>query len=557
MKKFIFILFVVMLQTGYAQYDQSVVNPGTGTGVQNIWPLNINWGYTRSAIIYYAADIDHTGGEIREIMIPMYGTIPNDSIPLKLYMMTTLMSQWGGDWSWDNVMNHALLQEVFDGKVMPNGGWCRIRLNTPITYNGTDNLNVVWETNWGGTGVVDPPTYPNKDINFTSRRNLVWVADNAPPAGTQNGSSIEFIPSIVLNIFNPGLNSVTSLSVTPRCNRDSVKWNNNASNDSIIVVKSSGDSAPYLFNGYVNSYSVGSTVGGTTTDTVIFKGKSSNFIANHNHTDYVKRTYYVWHYTTGMAGKFSDYKSTTTWGAKHGLYSEDFNTSVNVPNGWAVTPNVSVLNNHGNTGNGMAVLLNSANSFAMIWSSYFCGVDENTYFRFKYRYVNQSDYPSTGTAPANIGTLDITFSTPTGQMDFRIADTNHVQSADFATLTFPVGDYASSDPGMISFVAFRGATNYYLDLDDIEVYTTTGVAEEYVSPFTMYPNPVEDILTFETNLDKEYKITIMNLSGQIVKTIENITSHIYNLDVSTLPSGMYIVNIQSGKESKTSKFVKQ
>ncbi len=556
MKKFIFILLALLLQTGYAQYDQKLLVPGTGTGVQNIWPMNINWGYTRSAVIYFAADIDHTGGEIREIMIPMSGTIPNDSIPLKLYMMTTLMSQWGGDWSWNDVMNHALLQEVFDGKVMPNGGWCRIRLNTPITYNGTDNLNVVWETNWGGTGVVDPPTYPNKDINFTSRRNLVWVADNAPPAGTQNGSSIEFIPSIVLNIFNPGLNSVTNLSVSPKCDRDSVKWTNNASNDSIIVVTSPNDVAPYLFNGYVNSYDVGSTVGGTTTDTVIFKGKSSNFIANHNYTDYVKRTYYVWHYTSGSTGVFSDYKSTTTWGAKHGLYSEDFSTSLNVPNGWSVTSNVSVLANHGNSGNGLAVLLNTANSFAMIWSSFFCGVDENTYFRFKYRYVNQSDYPSTGTAPANIGTLDIAFSTPTGAMEFRIADTNHVQSTNFATLTFPVGDYASTDPGIISFIAFRGSTNYYLDIDDIEVFTYTGVPEEYVSDIQMYPNPAEDILTFEMEQNSNYTISIMNMSGQLINSFSNVNDAQFDMDVSNLQSGMYMVNIQNSKKSKTLKFIK-
>ena len=78
-----------------------------------------------------------------------------------------------------------------------------------------------------------------------------------------------------------------------------------------------------------------------------------------------------------------------------------------------------------------------------------------------------------------------------------------------------------------------------------------------VTNFTIYPNPANDEITIETSLSPVIsQLSIMNLNGQVVLT-RQITGPKNQLDVSTLPSGVYFVRLTNEKTVKVGKFVKQ
>jgi len=68
--------------------------------------------------------------------------------------------------------------------------------------------------------------------------------------------------------------------------------------------------------------------------------------------------------------------------------------------------------------------------------------------------------------------------------------------------------------------------------------------------FTIYPNPVQDILNIESQLQIE-AVKIYSLQGQLVK--EDATNRV---DVSQLTSGLYFIQLSVDGKTVTKKFIK-
>ncbi|MBO3099164.1 T9SS type A sorting domain-containing protein [Gelidibacter pelagius] len=76
------------------------------------------------------------------------------------------------------------------------------------------------------------------------------------------------------------------------------------------------------------------------------------------------------------------------------------------------------------------------------------------------------------------------------------------------------------------------------------------------SVYSVYPNPVSNILTIETPVGANYKLKVINQLGQLVLRQNKNTSS-SSLDVSTLSKGLYFLNINSENDGKqTVKFIK-
>ncbi|TRX20883.1 DUF7619 domain-containing protein [Flavobacterium franklandianum] len=76
--------------------------------------------------------------------------------------------------------------------------------------------------------------------------------------------------------------------------------------------------------------------------------------------------------------------------------------------------------------------------------------------------------------------------------------------------------------------------------------------------FTIYPNPVRNILTIVDEYKTEISsITIYNTLGQLVQTFINTANTTSAIDVSQLRAGLYFIKINSDKGSATSKFIKE
>ena len=84
-----------------------------------------------------------------------------------------------------------------------------------------------------------------------------------------------------------------------------------------------------------------------------------------------------------------------------------------------------------------------------------------------------------------------------------------------------------------------------------------GIKEQQESRLSLYPNPAIDKITIETSsMLTKTKLSISNLSGQELIT-RQITSPKTQLDISSLPSGIYFVRLKNDKTVAMGKFIKQ
>jgi len=82
----------------------------------------------------------------------------------------------------------------------------------------------------------------------------------------------------------------------------------------------------------------------------------------------------------------------------------------------------------------------------------------------------------------------------------------------------------------------------------------TGIADITIAGIEIYPNPVKDVLQIESDELNIKQIEIVNLSGKVIYRFNNFRNQI---NVSTLPQGIYFVKLKTDKGTVTKKFVKE
>jgi hypothetical protein len=113
-----------------------------------------------------------------------------------------------------------------------------------------------------------------------------------------------------------------------------------------------------------------------------------------------------------------------------------------------------------------------------------------------------------------------------------------------------------------SFGGFAGIYFDYNPAITTNTYTTTIQALgnqdfSFVNYFSLYPNPVSDVLNINKKEDIEISsIHIYNVIGQLMMVIPN-AKNTTTIDVSNLASGNYFVKINSDKGTSNTKFIKR
>ena len=106
------------------------------------------------------------------------------------------------------------------------------------------------------------------------------------------------------------------------------------------------------------------------------------------------------------------------------------------------------------------------------------------------------------------------------------------------------------------YVAYNDGVNSY-KATVMKYDFPNGNIEPRQSLPSLYPNPASNELTIESlPIPALSQLTISNIDGQQLIT-RQITQPKIQLDISSLPSGMYIVRLTGDKTVSTSKFIKQ
>ena len=99
----------------------------------------------------------------------------------------------------------------------------------------------------------------------------------------------------------------------------------------------------------------------------------------------------------------------------------------------------------------------------------------------------------------------------------------------------------------------------YLNFSDI----TTDLQEDYLSVqstnLSVYPNPVGDILNINLTgkSETEGTLSILNFEGKTLVTRKVSNEGVLSLDISHLPTGIYLCRYINATEIKTVKIIKQ
>ncbi|MBB6372582.1 GEVED domain-containing protein [Chryseobacterium shigense] len=174
------------------------VTIGTGTSTQR-YPLGSFYGYERSASLYTATEINlPAGGSV--LSVAWNATAATSvNTPVKIYLKSvpaatgTITAQ-----NWATATSGATL--VYTGNSASfTTGWNTFTLQTPYYYNGTENLMVLVETNYGGGG---GGTSTGSAFTYSSAtsRHMYFQQDTTAP--TSDGTVTSNRPNVQLT-FGP------------------------------------------------------------------------------------------------------------------------------------------------------------------------------------------------------------------------------------------------------------------------------------------------------------------------------------------------------------------
>ncbi|NJK86801.1 MAG: T9SS type A sorting domain-containing protein [Bacteroidales bacterium] len=178
---------------------------------------------------------------------------------------------------------------------------------------------------------------------------------------------------------------------------------------------------------------------------------------------------------------------------------------------------------------------------------------------------NQSgiDIPVTSVAVSSQSGTTITSSSQTLQLIATVLPVD----ASVNTVTWSSNNEAVatvSASGVVSGVSNGNATITATATDGSNVSGTLDITIDMVSSIetgktnklTAYPNPVSDFLTISGEVEI-MRINIINVNGQVIKTIDQVNSTETVVDMSELSRGLYLLNISTEKGNSFHRITKK
>lgn len=251
------ISFTTLTSGGGTTTDVTV---GTGTSTQG-YPINCYYGYERSASIYTATEIGKVGSISKVAWYPTLTTSYN--VPIKIYVKQTTATTITSA-TWATSISGATL--VYSGTMAGTtaNAWKEFTLSTAFDFTGgSNNLMVLVETNYGGTGAGSSTGAKVRYTSATSKHMYIR-ADNSAP--TAKGTVTSYRPNVKITITTTSSspnnemnnnfkgNDNVTLSVYPNPTKDRITIESNGDVRSIDIYSITG-ARIYSKNDILNSAS--------------------------------------------------------------------------------------------------------------------------------------------------------------------------------------------------------------------------------------------------------------------------------------------------------------
>ena len=163
-------------------------------------------------------------------------------------------------------------------------------------------------------------------------------------------------------------------------------------------------------------------------------------------------------------------------------------------------------------------------------------------------------------APNTWYTIGFGYDTVTGAPYWRINTTTASFSVNPANYAGPY------QPVEVDFIGLTVATNTVAGtntFDNFTVKATSGdsllgndefatIAQDVIS---VYPNPAKDVINVNSSINSFNSVSIVDLNGRVVKSLNFNAVTEAQINISDLASGIYVMNINSEKETFSKKIV--
>lgn len=102
-----------------------------------------------------------------------------------------------------------------------------------------------------------------------------------------------------------------------------------------------------------------------------------------------------------------------------------------------------------------------------------------------------------------------------------------------------------------AFASNGSVENDGFAFDDVKIYSDPAAGVESIKDnnnLKIYPNPFNDktIIEFQNPSSEPFRLTLTDLSGKVVRIVDNITDSIYELDREGLSKGFYFIELRGG-----------
>ncbi|MBL7888118.1 MAG: T9SS type A sorting domain-containing protein [Bacteroidia bacterium] len=199
------------------------------------------------------------------------------------------------------------------------------------------------------------------------------------------------------------------------------------------------------------------------------------------------------------------------------------------------------------------------------------------------------NFQNTGNAPAINIRLEDTLDSNLDISTFQVTNYSHYNTTtvngNILTVRFPnimLADSTTSADSSKGFIQYRikplpnrpaetvvyNTAYIYFDYNTpIITNTTTNIFKgsavsiseyEQYNSFNIYPNPASSTIIVNTkNTEEISNIEIYDISGRIIKTLQEDASKETKIVLNDIEKGIYFISITDGKRSQTKKFIKQ